>query len=421
MSYFSITRHRCDTATLTPGDTRRRIDRLSRCGAVIFGVLSGGTALAQVDVPGREVDEAAGLRTRIAEHGLTFDVDIVADYSMVLSGGAEPRGIADRLLAQAGVTLDTEKALGWPGGQVFITYQGFHGDDGSLDSGDAQVYSNIDATAFDALYSVYYEQRLIDDQLDIKLGKMDANADFAYVNNGAAFIHSSPGFSPTILSFPSYPDPSTAVNMFWHDRRGPYLGAGVYDGATQDGIATGTRGPATFFGPPDATFYIAEAGAVYDFAGHPGRLGIGAWHHTGIFERFDASEADHASGTYVVLDQTLYSAARSPRQLEGFAQYGRVNGAVSPFSDHVGAGVTLSAPSTDRPDDAVGLMASYVVFSDAPGTDFKADYELAIEAFYAVQLGPILRLKPDLQYIANPGGRGLANATVGTLRLEASF
>tara|TARA_B100002052_G_scaffold281839_1_gene291262 strand:- start:414 stop:1607 length:1194 start_codon:yes stop_codon:yes gene_type:complete len=397
------------------------VDRISRCGAVILGVLSGGTAMAQVDVPGREVDEAAGIRTRLAEFGLTFDVDIVADYSMVLSGGANPRGIADRFLAQAGLTLDTDKAFGWPGGQFFITYQGFHGDDGSLDSGDVQVYSNIDAMPFDALYSLYYEQRLVDEQFSIKLGKMDANADFAYVNNGAAFINSSPGFSPTILSFPSYPDPSTAVNVFWQDRRGPYLGAGVYDGATQDGVATGTRGPSTFFGPPDATFYIAEAGAAYELLGQPGRLGVGAWHHTGTFERFNATETDHANGSYIVLDQTLYSAAGSVRQLDGFAQYGRADGAVSPLTDHASAGVTLSAPATDRPDDAVGLMASYVAFSDAPGAGFQADYELAIEAFYAVLLGRVLRVKPDLQYIANPGGQGLANATVSTLRLEASF
>ncbi|MDB5296736.1 MAG: Carbohydrate-selective porin, OprB family, partial [Phycisphaerales bacterium] len=44
------------------------------------------------------------------------------------------------------------------------------------------------------------------------------------------------------------------------------------------------------------------------------------------------------------------------------------------------------------------------------------------ELFYKVQVTKFFSLKPDLQYIHNPGGvRGRDDALVGTLRLTLSF
>ena len=66
-------------------------------------------------------------------------------------------------------------------------------------------------------------------------------------------------------------------------------------------------------------------------------------------------------------------------------------------------------------------MASWASLSDEPGAGFTDDAELAVELFYKVQLGPWVALKPDLQYIANPGGAGLDDAWVATLRLELVY
>ncbi|MBW1888858.1 MAG: carbohydrate porin [Deltaproteobacteria bacterium] len=64
--------------------------------------------------------------------------------------------------------------------------------------GDFQVLSNIDDDDFKQISEFWYKHTLLDDRLWIKLGKMEANADFAFVDNGTEFINSSPGFSPTI-------------------------------------------------------------------------------------------------------------------------------------------------------------------------------------------------------------------------------
>jgi carbohydrate-selective porin OprB len=41
--------------------------------------------------------------------------------------------------------------------------------------------------------------------------------------------------------------------------------------------------------------------------------------------------------------------------------------------------------------------------------------------FYRVQVTPWFAIKPDLQYIANPGGKGLGDAIALTVRLEVHF
>ena len=46
--------------------------------------------------------------------------------------------------------------------------------------------------------------------------------------------------------------------------------------------------------------------------------------------------------------------------------------------------------------------------------------ETAIEAFYKYQLTEFMSVKPDLQYIVNPGGAG-RDAIVAGVRLEISF
>lgn len=60
--------------------------------------------------------------------GLSFDAAAIGDYSSVVGGGANPGANAARYLIQTGVSLDTEAAFGWPGGELYAAYLGFHGE-----------------------------------------------------------------------------------------------------------------------------------------------------------------------------------------------------------------------------------------------------------------------------------------------------
>ena len=104
-----------------------------------------------------------------------------------------------------------------------------------------------------------------------------------------------------------------------------------------------------------------------------------------------------------------------------FAQYAKTDDAISAIDTHIAGGAEFTGLLNGRPKDISGLMASYVGFSDAPGAGFVADYELAVEAFYGIRPVPWFELKPDMQYIINPGGRGIDDALVGTLRARLAF
>lgn len=75
----------------------------------------------------------------------------------------------------------------------------------------------------------------------------------------------------------------------------------------------------------------------------------------------------------------------------------------------------------ERDADIIGLMASWAGLSDELGAGLTDDAELAVELFYKLQLGEYVSIKPDIQYIANPGGAGLDDAWVVTVRAELVF
>jgi porin len=371
-----------------------------------------------------------GARDALAVAGIDIQASVIMDVSRNFQGGLRTDGSTFRHLFDLNVTLDLETLIGLQGGTVFADFYNHNGPDSSaVDTGDFQAYSNIDADGRTELAELWYRQDLFDGRVGIKVGKVEANADFAYVEHGGEFIHSSPGFSPTILAFPSYPDPATAVIVFTHLCDWLYANVGLFDGALQEGYLTGTRGPGTFLGKPADLFAIGEAGLLWELAGgKPGRLGVGGWGHTGTFDRFDGGTDHGTAGWYVVLDQVL---TREQPEVEndeqGLAMFAQLAGSDDDVAEadwHVGCGCRYVGLLPTRDDDITGVMASYVHFSDparAAGV-FDEDYELAIEAFHRVQVTPWIALKPDLQYIVNPGGDADVNdAVVGTLRIEVVF
>ncbi|MEM1108632.1 MAG: carbohydrate porin [Planctomycetota bacterium] len=370
------------------------------------------------------------MRQAMAEQGIEFSAGFIADYSVVLEGGVDDGSDAFRHLTTVGVTLDTQRLFDHPGGTVYADFVTQNGRDGSEEVGDFQAFSNLDTDDFTTIYEAWYEQELLDGRVRIKLGKMDANNEFAFVENGGEFINSSPGFSPTILAFPSYPDSAIGANVFVYedldDRSAFYFGIGIFDGALQEGFATGQRGFSTVFGEPSDFFLIGEAGVEHENALGPGRIGVGVWHHSGTFDRFDAGTESGTTGGYVVVDQTLFRAnPEDPEDERGiglFAQYGWADDAVSEVDHHAGLGVQWTGPLAERPDDVLGLMVSPVFFTDEAGAGFTEESEWAFEAFVKLQVTPWLSVKPDIQLILNPGGdEDIDDAWVGTLRFEATF
>jgi carbohydrate-selective porin OprB len=352
-----------------------------------------------------------------------MEASLVLDWSRPFSGGArrEKRNTV-RALFDVNVAFDLEPILGLSGGTLFLDAYGHWGRNGTDDTGEFHGFSNIDADDDRLqLSELWYEQYLFDERLRIKLGKVDANSEFAFVDTAGDFINSSAGYSPTIFTLPTYPDPAMSVNVFAYPTDFFYLGAAVYDGAGNDGVPTGIRGPRTFFSnsESDDYFVIAEVGLLWD----GGRFAAGPWFHTADFERWDGGSENGTVGMFALAEQQVWR--ENPQDEEDeqgvavFAQYGYADEDVSEAVHHVGLGALWNGPIPGRDDDAAGLMVSWLDLSDKAG--FGSN-ETALEFFYLCQLTPFLGVKGDLQYFANPAGDDSAtDVVVGSLRVEISF
>jgi carbohydrate-selective porin OprB len=237
--------------------------------------------------------------------GVEVAASAIADASLLARGGRrEGRGVV-RALVDLEAALDGARLLGIDGLRVVGGLQIQQGRDGSRDSGDVQVYSNIDGPDRVQLARLFVEQRFCSGSARVRVGKFDANDEFALVDAGVLHVHSSFGFTPTIAGFPSYPDPAFGALVDVGGGQGAYLRAAVMDGATQAGTATGPRGPRTVFGSPDGAFSVAETGFRYGGDVLQGRAAVGAWHHSGPFERADGATRDGLAGAFVNWEQRL--------------------------------------------------------------------------------------------------------------------
>ena len=370
-----------------------------------------------------------GARPWLDDHGIVIESSIVSDWSSNVHGGQNTNGSSFRHLFMFDVTVDTERLFSLPGGTIFMNFQNHNGEDGSGDTGDFQAYSNVDSDGRTQIAELWYEQEFFEGLIRVKIGKVDANAEFAYVDHGGEFLNSSMGSSPTVFVLPTYPDPSMALVVFVYPADNVYTGVGVFDGAAVEGITTGTRGPGTFFdSSPADMFVIGETGVTWQYSNSrlPGRFGVGGWGHTGSFKRFDDTTSESGTaGFYLVFDQTVFlenPADEDDEQGVGvFLQFGWADGDVSEAQLHIGGGVVWTGLIPSRDDDAAGLGITYVKFTDESAAGFTGDAETAFEFFYKAQIMPWLAFKPDLQYILNPGGADLKDALVGTVRVEVVF
>lgn len=371
----------------------------------------------------RLTGEWGGARSALRDRGVELEATWIGDLSRALRGGVREQTDFRQLFDVNG-TLDLERLVGLPGATIFFDAYGIQGDYGSADIGDFQVYSNIDnpKDRFQ-LAELWWQQMLLGELIRLKLGKFDANSEFAFVDAAGDFINSSAGFSPTIFAMVTYPEPATGVLAFL-DPAGPfYAGVGFFDGAGAGGAFVGKRGPKTFFRSDGDHFVIGEIGGLWDESARfgPGRVAVGPWYHDGSFERFDGSSAGGTGGFFALFEQRVF--AIGPQREEGtrdvrlFGQYGWADPDISAANHHVSLGLLVTGPFAPRASDTAGAMVSWVDLADVDAAGFTGN-ETAVELFYRVQLTPFFSLKPDLQIIDDPGGTKEDTAVVGTLRFE---
>lgn len=373
----------------------------------------------------RATGDWGGARTALENGGLTIAGSFTLDWSSVFSGGAENRAYTRRWL-DINATVDFDKLFGWKGGSVYVDFQHYGGETGNP-VGDAQgTDALITPRHLDQVAELWFQQVFFDGMLRVKAGKIDANVDFAFIPCATGFISYNGSWSPNFIGQPTYPDPATGVLAFVYPTDNLYVGFGFFDGATQDGLHTGSRGPATFFSDSksDSWYFIGEVGLTWKELGSfgSGILAAGGWGHTGDFARFEGGVEDGSAGAYVLFQQQFIrrdGEGNESKGLFGFARWNHADEDVSLIANHVSAGAVLKGTFTSRDADECGVMWSLGDLSSRSGADGN---EHEVELYYKLQLFGSVSITPSIQYINNPGGNPtLDDAWVGTLSFVVAF
>jgi porin len=366
-----------------------------------------------------------GLRQRLARAGITIDARLVLEGFKNFHGGLKTNRFVGASTFDLSLTLDTQKLAGWEGGKLYGDLEDHAGQNPSTDLvGDLQIFDKLNSKPYLQVFELWYQQKLFDSKLRIKIGKVDANTEFSVVENGLEFLNSSSQVSPTMFLLPTTPAPMPSVNVFVAPHETYYVGFGAYYSNRSEGFGNLVGSPQDSQPSDHGAFLIGEAGLRWQqapvFAGG-GNLKFGVWRHTGTFTRFDGSQQRGTYGYYTILNQTLW---RPPGEPEGgrgariFLEYGRTQRTIYTIDWHIGGGVAWRGLLSSRSHDIAGIGAQYAHISRQAG--LPQPYELAMEAFYRLQITGWAALMPDLQYIIHPGGQ-YPNALVGTLRLIVDF
>lgn len=395
--------------------TPRLTEHVSQAPGVTVGKLVrvGGMTTAPFAQP---LAAPTAWRARLATSGITVDARVITDasYGAGIVRGAQAVRTHDIL----SVRIELDSFVGWPGMAMVAQLKARRGPNGSAAGAFVQNYSNIDAPNFQAFGEVYAEQKLAGDKVRIKAGRLDFNSEFANTDNGGAFLNAAMGYSPTILAAPTFPLPTTGVNLVIAPHAGIAVGTGLFNGM---GGAPAPEGGSS-------RFYIAQVNGRWSVGAKalPGRLGFGAYHHSGMFpsvDGIDEASVANVSGTggwYSTLDQTLWKSVvndgdgGAAKSIAAFAQLGRSNWRVPGVHSHVGAGATFLGFVPLLPQSLIGVG----------GTDatWHNGRESIAELFYQVPVLSRVTLVADEQLVRRQNAAGQRdNGHVFTLRVLVEY
>ena len=208
------------------------------------------------------------------------------------------------------------------------------------------------------------------------------------------------------------------MNVFVVPGKNLTVGAGVFNGI--DGA------PALAGG--SSRFQIAQATQQWSVGAAElrGRVGVGAWRHTGVFASVHAAEdaapdLEGTRGWYATLDQTLWQGAQREGETDEdrpsvamFAQFGCADARVRAVAAHQGAGFTFSGVVPGRSSDLIGVGRTHASWSGGRETITEMCYQLRVTSH--------LSFVGDMQHVTRRDAVGdRVHGIVPTLRTVVTF
>jgi carbohydrate-selective porin OprB len=301
------------------------------------------------------------------------------------SGGLKPNTSSGERVFGFNAALDMERLFPFapiPGGELFSSMIQYEGGKASQYAGSIQGYDSVNAWSEKygrhrlELYEVYWRQRLLDNRLIIKVGKIMGAAEFAQPNYPPTIPQDPSRMAWTISDLffvpvgylpifqgklPTYANTAWGAIVTVQPTPAIYAKYGFFDGNSIR-YETGPR-----IGPNlnENTFQIAEASLSWELGEErkAGRISGGFWKQSGLMAAgmLDPIKGgvllEHgARGFFAVANQRLwYLNDTDPRGLVGWANFGYSPSQTSAVQHYLGGGVTALGLVPIRPQDTISF------------------------------------------------------------------
>lgn len=411
-----------------------------------------------------------GLRPWLAQYGVTFTAVDINEVWGNPSGGIK-QGAAYEGLTTLTLNWDPEKLTGIKNGLFNISAFQIRGREFSSENlGTLNSISGIEADRSTRLWELWYQQGFWDDKLNVRIGKVSLDQEFLISDYATLFMNSSFGW-PMISSVDMYSGgmdyPLAAptirfryqpneqwTNLFAvandNPNNSPFCNpAGSFTCDPQAKHQSGTNFNFTtgVLVINELQYHLNTTPEGGKNSGYPGTYRLGAYFDSGPFpdQRYNAQgyplgapDAEQSMlmhrnnwSVYGIIDQMIWRSSKETK--ESFGIFGRLQttpGDRNPVNFAGDAGVVYKG-IFGREDDSVGLGWGFGRISNR-ARQYDRDYrtlndpnwktrktEHHIEITWQIQATPWLELKPDFQYMFNPGGGVTLDGTSKKIPNEA--
>jgi porin len=392
-----------------------------------------------------------GARTALCRKGIQLGATQISEY-LTTAKGAQRGGGKYQGRTEMDLDLDFSKLASVSGLTVHASAFWLQG--GRLSEkniGTLMATSNIEAVPSLRLYTLWAQQSLWNDAVNVRIGQLAADDEFLVSAIAGNFVNSTFGWAPLVSvnlpsSGPVFPlaAPGARLRLALTDELSWKTGVFTVEPAGRpNGQPSHWRNhDGTKFSFAEGTFTMTEAAYAInqgkDDAGLAGTYKLGAWYASNRFndQRWDTNGNSLAApntnndakpvrgnwGIYGVVDQMLVrTEAGSDRGLSAFLRGGGSPSDRNVVGWDLHSGLVLKGPHASRPDDLAGIAFSFAsvgdhvtaldrdnrTFNNLPNRPVR-DFESVIELTYQAAITPWWTIQPDVQYIIHPGG-GIPN------------
>lgn len=365
-----------------------------------------------------------GQRTELAQQGIKFEANLLTDTAYLADGGrnegADPLTSAQLWL---GTQLDMEKLAGWNGVTVRAVMSARQGQSTSvrdLQDPSAPQLANVQGTfgrgnQDSRLSELSIEKNYKEQGLSIKAGRLGLGMDF----NVMACDFASTAFCAAQMGkwqgniWMNTPVAQWGARV--KQQLNPELAVqvGVYE-FNQDNGNGAKEGQGWSLDTDHADGVTIPAEVIWTpkswVNGLPGSYRIGGMYNTAddVANQKDiANPTDAKNRTFagwLAVEQQLTSTGQGRQGLHSFANFTWHDRDTNKVDNSQQIGVKYIGLADSQPNDILGLAVNRVHINDRiKNLNFDASAEYNIELNYSYNATKWLMLRPNLQYVINPG------------------